>query len=539
MQLLGSTFFCEVPDGWAEAREPGCVIATAPASVLGFTPNAVLRESRVEGHPDTLAAISQANLRAFGKEAPGTLVVRVEAVRCRGVEHRRIWTLSPVTNEEIHGNILCLLSIQELAVVDGVVAELTVTLPLVGWSPGDQHETIAESLAAMPVAERTAPPTESNVPPVVLDEWATTYDGAPREDLSVITPPVLVLQAEPIVLSDEASTIFLNSARTRVFPPVTGEVRKELAAAELVDDDGNLSSAGFWYVDHVLSGEAWKIRVAAPKATEFRFWITDSTTMFVVPHPELGGRKFLGYCPSNDLFRLLLAWVEAFPSWPFDMHLELSRAELQAKLEQNVTPGLHVGGVGEFVEQRWTYMSLSDGFDEPVLNWVHAHTRRRGELGQSFPAQHPTSHFHSTGSRRSVLAASGRDHRGSRPGNGKQEEYMTYYKVNAPACNSIFSKVEGECSNASTAHTSVSGDIDTLGSLCTGKSAKLAARLNAVYNRVLTAGMTGAEQQITDAVAGGRSAVAAIQAGDHEMADQTERAANIVDEVRITDGKNV
>ena len=85
----------------------------------------------------------------------------------------------------------------------------------------------------------------------------------------------------------------------------------------------------------------------------------------------------------------------------------------------------------------------------------------------------------------------------------------------------------------------MSGDIDTLGSQCTGKSAKLAARLNAVYNRVLTAGMTGAEQQITDAVAGGRSAVAAIQAGDHEMADQTERAANIVDEVRITDGKNV
>ena len=103
---------------------------------------------------------------------------------------------------------------------------------------------------------------------------------------------------------------------------------------------------------------------------------------------------------------------------------------------------------------------------------------------------------------------------------------MTYYKVNAPACNSIFSKVEGECSNASTAHTSVSGDIDTLGSLCTGKSGKLAARLNA-------------EQQITDAVAGGRSAVAAIQAGDHEMADRTERAANIVDEVRITDGKKV
>lgn len=114
---------------------------------------------------------------------------------------------------------------------------------------------------------------------------------------------------------------------------------------------------------------------------------------------------------------------------------------------------------------------------------------------------------------------------------------MTHYRVNAQTCSSIFSKVEGERSNASTAHTSVSGDIDTLGSLCTGKSSKLAAKLNAVYNRVLTAGMTGAEQQITNAVAGGRSAVAAIQAGDQEMADQTERAANAVDEVRIKDGK--
>ena len=103
--------------------------------------------------------------------------------------------------------------------------------------------------------------------------------------------------------------------------------------------------------------------------------MTDSTTIFVVPHPELKGRNFLGYCPSNDLFRLLLTWVEAFPSWPFDMHLELSRKELRAKLEQNVTPGLHVGGAGEFVEQRWTYMSLSDDFDEPFLNWVHTNTR--------------------------------------------------------------------------------------------------------------------------------------------------------------------
>ena len=51
--------------------------------------------------------------------------------------------------------------------------------------------------------------------------------------------------------------------------------------------------------------------------------------------------------------------------------------------------------------------------------------------------------------------------------------------------------------------------------------------------------MTAAEQQITNAAAGGRSAVAAIQRADHEMADRIERDAHGVDEVRITDGKDI
>ena len=83
MQLLGSTFFCEIPDGWSEAREPGCVVATAPAPVLGFTPNAVLRESRVEERPDILAAVSQANLRAFGKETTTRSEERRVGKECR------------------------------------------------------------------------------------------------------------------------------------------------------------------------------------------------------------------------------------------------------------------------------------------------------------------------------------------------------------------------------------------------------------------------------------------------------------------------
>ena len=49
----------------------------------------------------------------------------------------------------------------------------------------------------------------------------------------------------------------------------------------------------------------------------------------------------------------------------------------------------------------------------------------------------------------------------------------------------------------------------------------------------------GAEQQVTNAVAGGRAAVNAIQAADYEMAERTEREAQSVDEFRVTDGKNI
>jgi hypothetical protein len=375
MRLLGSSFFCEVPEGWSDVREPGCAIATKETP-LGFIANAVLRESRVEQRPDSLAAISQANLRAIREALPGTLVIRVEAVQCDGVEHRRIWTLSPSTSEEFHGNILCILSIQELAVIDDVVAELTVTVPLSEWSPGDQYETIVASLAALPVAERTAPPLESSVPPPVLDDWATELDGAPREDLCVIKSPALVLQDEPIALSDQTITIFLNSARTRVFPPVTGEARQELSAADLVDEDGNLTGVGFWYVDHVLSGEGWKIQAAAdPKPAELSFWMTDSTTVFIAPHPEFKGQRLLSWCPSNDLFRLVLAWVELSPSWPFDMHIELSQRQLQEKLEEDTAIIPEEGRAGEFLRQKWTYMSLTNDDDEPVLNWIHTKTR--------------------------------------------------------------------------------------------------------------------------------------------------------------------
>lgn len=114
---------------------------------------------------------------------------------------------------------------------------------------------------------------------------------------------------------------------------------------------------------------------------------------------------------------------------------------------------------------------------------------------------------------------------------------MPDHRVLPEDCYAIFTKVEAKSRDAAKVHRSLSADIDALGALCTGESSILAAKLNGLYNRILTEGMTSAEQQVNNASAGGRESVAAIQAGHHEMADRTAHEANTVDEVHIKDGK--
>lgn len=200
MRVTGSTFGCEVPEGWSTTGEPGCVIATAPEQLTGFVPNVVLRESRVEERPDTPAAVSQANLRGLREGVPGTLVLEVSAPVAGGLEHRRLLMLSPTRTQETHGNVMSVLSLQELVVAAGAVAELTVTVPLFDFQPGDEFHRILDSSGPFPQAERTAPPTQSTVAEPTLDIWTSTRDGSPREDLSVATLPTLVLPEEPITL---------------------------------------------------------------------------------------------------------------------------------------------------------------------------------------------------------------------------------------------------------------------------------------------------------------------------------------------------
>ncbi|RRD03538.1 hypothetical protein EII34_13165 [Arachnia propionica] len=374
MQLKGMTFCFDVPDDWESTHRPGHVIAASPTPVLGFAPNAVLRESRIEDTGDALAAVSQARLRASENLLPGTLPLGVQALVRHDVEHRRLWFLLPLQLEALHGNVLSVLGMQEIAVVDEVVAELTVTVPLVGWSPGDGYHAMLDTLRPLPSGERMKPLGMTEVAAAELDEWATARDGVPREQLSGAPPTELVLQAPPIVLSNQTAEHFLANAANRVFAPVTGEVRQELAAGGIVDDTGNLTPDGFWYVDHILSGQSRKISFAGPGRNAVRFWFTDPSAVFVIPHPEQEGHSLLGFCPSNDLFRLVLSWAGLTLSWPMEVRLELEEGVFRAKADHGVVPEGHDGDAAEFLTEDWQLTSLS-GPNGSILTWVHTRTR--------------------------------------------------------------------------------------------------------------------------------------------------------------------
>ena len=112
------------------------------------------------------------------------------------------------------------------------------------------------------------------------------------------------------------------------------------------------------------------------------------------------------------------------------------------------------------------------------------------------------------------------------------------YSIHPEACNLVFGAAEQKAEEAESKHKDVSADVDSLNALFTDeKSAPIATALSALYNRVLTVGMTGATQQARNAASGGRSAVAHIQQGDYEMSERFAREAHDMDDLEITDGK--
>ena len=141
-----------------------------------------------------------------------------------------------------------------------------------------------------------------------------------------------------------------------------------------------------------------------------------------------------------------------------------------------------------------------------------------------------------------------------------------FYEIDPATCFSIFDTVETHKDTAANSHTSVSGDIDSLGATCaTGPAAPIQSALNKIYNRALTPAMSTAEQHTSNAVSCGRQAVHQYQLADQEQVSNAAscgheaqggcetminneplmgvtsyaQSANSPAEVKITDGKKI
>lgn len=116
------------------------------------------------------------------------------------------------------------------------------------------------------------------------------------------------------------------------------------------------------------------------------------------------------------------------------------------------------------------------------------------------------------------------------------------WRIENSACHAVLSRVEMQNDEVKDVHHKVSSSVDEAGNACIGKSAKIGSRLNALYNRVITRSMTGAETQIDNAVSAGRSILGVHVQANAEMEGNVrrfEREAFELDEFRITDGKRV
>lgn len=116
------------------------------------------------------------------------------------------------------------------------------------------------------------------------------------------------------------------------------------------------------------------------------------------------------------------------------------------------------------------------------------------------------------------------------------------WRIENSACHAVLSRVDMQNGEVKDVHREVSSSVDEVGSACIGKSAKIGSRLNALYNRVLTRNMTGAETQIENAVSAGRSILGIHGQANAEMegnVQRFEREAFELDQFGAADGKQV
>ena len=390
MELTGCCFALDVPPAWRMETNDGVVIATSDESFAGFTPNVVLRESRLT-HPalTSLAAASQANLVVLSTQIPGSFFFHVEALPDANAapgpaERRRLWAFSTLKIPEAHGNALCLVMIQDLLVVGDVIAEVTATVPLMAWHRGSVYESILDSLRPLPSRARRVPHTDSDVFTVDLDDWASNRDGVPREKLDVQPDPVPALAGEIADLSEDAFkvlddlTALGHSRRTSKFSSAGRELRR----AGLIDDPGALTETGEWVAAHLRDGRHMAVAANSSPPQLLTLWIGDMTVLAISHLTDAATGSIthrIVHCLADDIPRLVFMWLELQPSWDMAFEITCSQAEFIAKLQTDGPPGtVPDGDAAEFMRQRWVTVSLigpNDDTDAPEVAWAMARPR--------------------------------------------------------------------------------------------------------------------------------------------------------------------
>ena len=388
MIVNGACFSYEVPDDWLLVEHEVMVIAKAPEEVVGFTPNLVLRESRVPGPgPSTLADIAQCNLRGVSQQIRGAYVFRVEALPDAAAvpgpaERRRLWMFAPSWLED--GTPRALMMIQDLLVVDDAVAELTATVPFLGWHPQSMYETLLGTLHPLPRESRRRPGTVVDVPSADLDDWATQRDGVPREQLTCHGNLDMALDSATVVLDTQAFEAFEWTTRKRFGFSVdpAKAMSQPLIAAGLFDETGRATEVGSWHRQIMRRGNTWKVRIAQEQPLLFRVWTLGAESLLlttVQDGAEAAGERYqFRYCPTDALPRLLLMWCGIRPHWPMAFDACMPAEEVQAKCEQGAVPQSveAVGDAREFCEQPWVVMALTDAQGNVGGTW--ASTPHRG-----------------------------------------------------------------------------------------------------------------------------------------------------------------
>jgi len=393
MELTGCCFALDVPATWTVEANDGVVVATSDESFAGFTPNVVLRESRLtRPAPTSLAAASQANLSVLSTQIPGAFFFHVEAIPDADAtpgpaERRRLWAFSTLKIPEAHGNALCLLMIQDLLVADDVIAEVTATVPLMAWHRGSVYESILDSLRPLPPRARRVPRTDSDVFKVELDDWASNRDGVPREKLDVQPDPTPALAGEIATLSEGTfaaldDLALLGYSRKASKFSATG---RELRRAGLINDAGALTETGEWAAAHLREGNRITALADTSPPQLLTFWINDMTSLVVIPviDDSSGQADYLiGNCLVDDISRFLFLWADVRPSWPMEFEYSFPQPELLAKLLADTPPRSADGSDAiEFSGRPWTTISLNGPEEqEPGIVWITTPQRGAGIL---------------------------------------------------------------------------------------------------------------------------------------------------------------